>query len=84
MHEQKGIQKEYNGTERGIRGTLRSPGQNMQHGAPDLVPAAFGKGGGLYAQDLQEGQQMKALIIAGLIIFVCAAVALMYVYLVRE
>ena len=31
----------------------------MQHGAPDMVPAAFGKGGGLYAQDLQEGREVN-------------------------
>lgn len=59
MYGQKGIQKEYNGTERGIRGTLRSPGADLQHGAQDLVPAAFGKGGGLYAQDLQERREVN-------------------------
>lgn len=58
MHEQKGIQKEYNGAERGIRGDVRGAGAYLQHGAPDLVPAAAGKGGGLYAQDLQAGQQI--------------------------
>lgn len=62
----------------------------MPNGAPDLVPAAFGQGGGLFEQDLLQGQQvrkkknMKAVLIAGLTVIVCAAVALIYVFLVRE
>lgn len=59
MHEQKGIQKEYNGAERGIRGNLRSAGAHLPNGAPDLVPAAFGQGGGFFEQDLPQGQQVS-------------------------
>ena len=59
MHEQKGIQKEYNGTERGIRGDLRGPGKDLQNGAAHLVPAAFGQGGGFFEQDLPQGQPVS-------------------------